>query len=97
MRGVFEWRGYRCKTETGLSARPGGVVRLGVFETELGQLAGWVKSSRVMQGFEEVLLPGEPEARALIERGRDGVAIDETTWKKICDLARARQVAIPEH
>ena len=62
----------------------------------MGQLAGWVKSSRLTQGFEEILLPGEPEARAQTVRDRGGVAIDETTWKKICEIAWTRQVPTPE-
>jgi uncharacterized oxidoreductase len=66
------------------------------FETEIGQLARWVKSSRLTQGFDEIQLPGEPEARFQVARARDGVMVDETTWEKICDLARARQVSIPE-
>ena len=66
------------------------------FYTELSELARWVKSSRLTHGFDEILLPGEPEARAQDERESSGVVIDETTWKKICDIARARQVPIPE-
>jgi hydroxycarboxylate dehydrogenase B len=66
------------------------------FETELGQLATWVKSSRLRQGFDEILLPGEPEARAQVARGRNGIEIDDKTWGKICDIAQARQVPIPE-
>lgn len=66
------------------------------FESELGHLAEWVKSSRLTKGFDEILLPGEPEARAQTAHGPGGVAIDETTWKKICDIARTRQVPIPE-
>ncbi|MSU36831.1 MAG: Ldh family oxidoreductase [Pedosphaera sp.] len=66
------------------------------FATELGQLAKWVKSSRPTQGFEEILLPGEPEARAQAVRESAGVAIDETTWEKICAVARAKQVPILE-
>ncbi len=66
------------------------------FATELGQLGTWVKSSRLSQGFQEIQLPGEPEARAQAVRECSGVAIDETTWKKICTIARAKQVPIPE-
>ena len=65
------------------------------YETELGALSKWVKSSKLAQGFSEILLPGEPEARAQAARGKKGIAIDDTTWKKICDIAKARQVPIP--
>ena len=66
------------------------------FESEIGQLAGWVKSSRLARGFDEILLPGEPEARTRVTRESAGVVIDEATWQKICDLARTRRVPIPE-
>ena len=36
-------------------------------------------------GFEEVLLPGEPEARARTRRERDGIPIPEDTWRAVCD------------
>ena len=65
------------------------------FKSEISQLAGWVKSSRLTQGFDEILLPGEPEARTLATRGTAGVMIDETTWKKLCAIARIRAVPIP--
>jgi uncharacterized oxidoreductase len=65
------------------------------YETEIGQLATWVKSSKLAQGFDEILLPGEPEARAGAARGRQGIPIDETTWKKICAIAEARAVPAP--
>lgn len=35
-------------------------------------------------GFDEVLLPGEPEARARAKRERDGISIPEETWKAVC-------------
>ena len=65
------------------------------YETEIGELATWVKSSKLAQGFDEILLPGEPEARAGAARGRQGIPIDETTWKKICAIAEARAVPAP--
>jgi len=65
------------------------------FDGELGQLAKWVKSSRLSQGFDEILMPGEPEARAQAENGNKGALVDETTWKRICAIARARRIPIP--
>lgn len=66
------------------------------FRSELSDLARWVKSSRLTQGFEEILLPGEPEARTQDERESSGVVIDKTTWRKICEIAGTRQVPIPD-
>jgi uncharacterized oxidoreductase len=46
-----------------------------------------VRSSRVAPGFEEVLLPGEPERRYAAARSRDGIPVDDTTWRDICAAA----------
>ena len=46
-----------------------------------------IRTSRAVPGFEEVLLPGEPERRAAQERAERGIAMDATTWRDICDAA----------
>ena len=66
------------------------------FFTELSDLAQWVKSSRLTQGFDEIQLPGEPEARAQEKHESTGAVIDEKTWKKICEIAAVRHVSIPD-
>ena len=65
-------------------------------EDQLQGLSRWVKSSRLRQGFHAIQLPGEPEATARSHRTPSGLPIDETTWQKICDIAVARSVGIPE-
>jgi LDH2 family malate/lactate/ureidoglycolate dehydrogenase len=47
-----------------------------------------VKSVPLAPGFTEVLLPGEPEARAAAERGATGIPIPESTWEAITSSAR---------
>lgn len=46
-----------------------------------------IRSARVAPDFEEILLPGEPERRAAKQRRRDGIEVDATTWRDICDAA----------
>jgi uncharacterized oxidoreductase len=46
-----------------------------------------VRSSCVAPGFDEVLLPGEPERRSTAARTRDGIPVDDTTWRDICAAA----------
>jgi hydroxycarboxylate dehydrogenase B len=46
-----------------------------------------IRSSRVAPGFDEILLPGEPEMRSAEARRRDGIAVDDTTWRDICAAA----------
>lgn len=50
---------------------------------EIQALIGWVKSTPPRAGFEEVLVPGEPEARRRAERARDGIDIDQRTFADI--------------
>lgn len=65
------------------------------YQAEVEALGRFVKSSKLMTGFDEILLPGEPESRERSRREADGIPIDEITWKKICDIAVTREVAIP--
>lgn len=47
-------------------------------------------------GFDEVLLPGEPELRAREERARDGVAVPEATWDGLVEAGRSVGVDIAQ-
>ncbi|MGQ9553076.1 MAG: Ldh family oxidoreductase [Anaerolineae bacterium] len=62
---------------------------------EVDGLAASLKSCRPAEGFQEVLLPGEPERRTEKERQLHGIDIDEETWHQICDTARSLQVSVP--
>ena len=55
-----------------------------------------IRSSRVAPGFDEVLLPGEPERRAAQERARAGIAIDATTWRDIREAAAKLDITAAE-
>ena len=46
-----------------------------------------IRTSRLAPGFDEVLLPGEPERRAAQHRARVGVEVDATTWQEIREAA----------
>jgi uncharacterized oxidoreductase len=45
-----------------------------------------IRSSRVAPGFDEVLLPGEPEHRAVRQRAT-GIEVDTATWREIVEAA----------
>ncbi len=51
------------------------------------EYAEWLKSSALQPGFDEVLMPGEPEARNTEERLRDGVPLDPSTLELLDALA----------
>ena len=47
-----------------------------------------VKDVPPADGFSEVLLPGEPEARAAKRRALEGIPIPDETWQRMQDTAR---------
>ena len=53
------------------------------FERDIQTFIGWLKSSRLMDGFTEIILPGELEYRKRIEKEADGVFIDDESWRQI--------------
>jgi hydroxycarboxylate dehydrogenase B len=61
-----------------------------------GTLAA-AKSARPGAGRSEVLLPGEPEARARAERARTGVRLPDVTWADLAAVAHRFGVPLPEH
>jgi hydroxycarboxylate dehydrogenase B len=46
-----------------------------------------IRSARTAPGFDEVLLPGEPERRNAKQRAQLGIEVDDTTWRDIREAA----------
>jgi hydroxycarboxylate dehydrogenase B len=66
------------------------VSRLGepaAIEADVEAIKAHIRSSSVAPGFNEVLLPGEPERRAAAEREASGILVDATTWGDIQEAA----------
>jgi len=55
----------------------------GPFDLDVDQLVDYVKSSKLAEGFDEILIPGEPERRERVRRERDGISVDNETWRQI--------------
>ena len=49
----------------------------------LARLLGDLKAIPPAPGFDEVLVPGEPEARRQAERERDGIPLPPTLWTSL--------------
>ena len=49
----------------------------------LANRLGQIKAIPPAQGFSEVLIPGEPEARVRAQREREGIPIPEDTWQAV--------------
>ena len=65
----------------------------GGFSDEVRRFIAHVKSARPSTPDGVILVPGEPEAQTRVQRLRDGIAIDETTWGQI--MAAAETLGVP--
>ena len=70
----------------------GAFTDLAAFREQAARQAEWIKSSRLAEGFTEVLLPGEKEERTEAERRRLGIPLAEGTWRIVCE--RAEEVGV---
>ncbi len=70
----------------------GAFVPIGEFKEEVDRYVKEVKSSPVRKGFDDVLLPGEREFRTMKVRRKDGIPVDETSWRAI--TAKCRELGI---
>jgi uncharacterized oxidoreductase len=53
------------------------------FEQEAAAFVHWLRQGPAAEGVETVLLAGEPERRARLEREHSGIALDAVTWAEI--------------
>ena len=63
------------------------------FERETREYLDWIRKSPPAPGFDRVRIAGEPEREYRAQRERDGVPVDESTWKEI--LGAAAKLKIP--
>jgi LDH2 family malate/lactate/ureidoglycolate dehydrogenase len=61
----------------------------------LGRLLADLKAVPAAPGHDEVLVPGEPEARAKAERERDGIPLPPTLWTTLEALGGELGVSSP--
>ena len=54
------------------------------------------RAARVREGFDELLMPGDPEAMQRRARQEKGVDVDETSWQEILDAAATAGVGADE-
>jgi uncharacterized oxidoreductase len=63
---------------------------------EASQLAAYVRGTPRIEGVEAILLPGDPERRALETRSREGIPLPEGHWSKLVELAGTLGVEVPD-
>lgn len=64
------------------------------FDTDMTRYIDYFKNTKPAQGVEQVLIPGEPEAKLRAERTANGVPLPDETWAAI--VATARDVGVSE-
>ncbi|MDA1053888.1 MAG: Ldh family oxidoreductase [Planctomycetota bacterium] len=65
------------------------------FQTEVAQLADYIRSCPRIDGCERIILPGDPERFVLADRSVKGILLDDENWAVLCRLAKDLDVAIP--
>ena len=58
-------------------------VPLDSFKSAIDRLISSVRKSPRAEGFNEILIPGEPERREEVKRSKAGIPIPETSWESI--------------
>lgn len=74
---------------------PGAFAGREQFAAEADALLAWVKSSRLAPGAEEIVAPGEIERRQAERRRREGIPVDEETWRQLLDAAARAGIPMP--
>jgi uncharacterized oxidoreductase len=64
------------------------------FHAQVATLFGFVRSAPLAAGAQEILVPGEPEARLERERRAGGVPLDEETWRQVAACAAEVDVSV---
>ena len=72
---------------------PAQFLPLADLHRQVADLFGFVRSAPLAAGAQEILVPGEPEARTERERRAGGVPLDEETWRQIRECAAEVGVA----
>ncbi len=67
-------------------------VGLDTFKVGVGELIKEIKGSRKMPGFEEILIPGEPEARTTKKREKEGIEIPQKLFESISEVAASLDI-----
>lgn len=66
-----------------------------VFRERIGQYVERVKSVQTREGFDEILVPGEPEYRSARRRNRDGIPLTGETWGALERLSERYSCDLP--
>ncbi len=72
---------------------PGAIGDVEAMTREAEAMVKTAKGAKVREGFDEILMPGEPEAIQRKLRSEKGVDVDETSWQEILSAAETAGVS----
>ena len=58
------------------------------YESEVSMMVNYVKETPPAEGFDQILYPGEKEAKSRKERSKSGVEIEDDTWNQVMGLVK---------
>lgn len=73
----------------------GQVTELDAFKRRVDDLLSSVKNSPTAPGYDEILIPGEPERLKKEKRLKEGIFVEDKTWGDLTALAEELGVKIP--
>ncbi len=79
-----------------IAMRPDLFMPLNAYTDRMGDLAERAKATERAEGVDEILLPGEPEARAAARRAESGIPLDPQELAQLVAEAEGAGVAVPE-
>ncbi len=65
------------------------------FKAKIDRLVERLRSSPPGEGFDEVLVPGDPEYREMKKRKANGISINDRIWNGIIEVARKYHITPP--
>jgi len=66
------------------------------YARDLKRIIREIKNCKTMEGFSEILLPGEPEERVYEERRRSGIPIDPGVLRSLKEVAKRLDIPFPK-
>ena len=73
----------------------GQITDLTGFKRRVDGLLRTVKNSPTAPGYDEIIIPGEPERREKKRLLREGIFIEDQTWKNLTELAKELDIKLP--
>jgi uncharacterized oxidoreductase len=63
-------------------------IPLGDFTRDIEKLVSKMHKSKPAKGYDEVLVPGDPERRTMLERSKKGIELNDVVWGSIMTVAK---------